>query len=55
MHVGMMNARLKVLWDELNDGQNEWNGKAASLKAAEEKDLLYRYEICLLLCCDSTN
>lgn len=40
----MMNARLKVLWDELNDGQNDWNGKAASLKAAEEKDLLYRYE-----------
>jgi hypothetical protein len=40
-HVGMMNTRLKVLWDELNDGQNDWNDKAALLKTAEEKDLYW--------------
>jgi hypothetical protein len=45
-HMGMMNSRLKVLWDELKDGQKEWNDKAASFKASEKNNLLYRYTKC---------
>lgn len=42
-HVGMMNARLKAMWDDLKEEQRDWEDKAAVLRASEEKDLLYRY------------
>ena len=41
-HAGMLNAKMKSMWEDLKDRQKEWEDKAAALKASELKGLVYR-------------
>jgi len=43
-HVGMLNAKLKSLWEGLSDGgRQEWEAKALELRQAEEGSNISRY------------
>ena len=39
----MLNAKLKIEWEQLGDRQSEWEAKAALLASAEKDGLLYQF------------
>ena len=46
-HAGMLNAKLKIEWEQLGDRQSEWEAKAALLASAEKDGLLYQFVLWL--------
>ena len=42
MHVGMLNTRLKEMWEDLGDGKEVWNLKAKDINDSMAGNILYR-------------
>lgn len=42
MHLGMLNTRLKELWEDLGEGKEDWNLKAKDVNDSMAGNILYR-------------
>ncbi|PPQ98087.1 hypothetical protein CVT26_003257 [Gymnopilus dilepis] len=46
-HVGLMNAKLKQMWDDLKTNQKDWEDRASALRESGAKDIIYKNQAVL--------